>query len=180
MAYDSARGKVVLFGGAYSDGYLSDTWEWDGTNWALRSPATSPSARSGAAVAYDSGRGRIVLFGGFNGMNGTNYSYDTWEWDGSSWTQRNPTASPPQRHQAGIAYDSARGVTVLFGGYSGSNYYADTWEWDGTHWLQRLPATSPPLRQGPGMAYDSVRARTVLFGGLSTVRLSDTWEYPGP
>src|SRR5512134_80585 len=29
MAYDSARGRVVLFGGVRSSGYLADTWEWD-------------------------------------------------------------------------------------------------------------------------------------------------------
>ena len=32
IAFDSARGRVVLFGG--SGGYrLADTWEYDGTAW---------------------------------------------------------------------------------------------------------------------------------------------------
>ncbi len=29
MAYDAARGQVVLFGG-YSGGLLGDTWVWNG------------------------------------------------------------------------------------------------------------------------------------------------------
>lgn len=59
MAYDSARGRVVLFGGQGS----SDTWEWDGNDWTLRSPNNSPPARSRHAMAYDSARQHVVLFG---------------------------------------------------------------------------------------------------------------------
>ena len=65
MAYDSQRGRVVLFGGYGDSGGLADTWEWDGSTWVERTPATSPPARSGHAMAYDSQRGRVVLFGGY-------------------------------------------------------------------------------------------------------------------
>ena len=66
LAYDSSRGRVVMFGGTDSSASrnLADTWEWDGTNWIQRAPATSPTARAGHAMAYDSIRGRVVLFGG--------------------------------------------------------------------------------------------------------------------
>jgi hypothetical protein len=37
MAYDQARGLVVLFGGITKEGiYLNDTWEYDGTTWVQR------------------------------------------------------------------------------------------------------------------------------------------------
>ena len=37
MAYDSARGKTVLFGGW--DGHrATDTWEWNGQRWAEVTP----------------------------------------------------------------------------------------------------------------------------------------------
>ena len=62
MAYDAARGQVVLFGG-YGGGFRNDTWVWDGTTWAQKSPATSPSSRYGHAMAYDAARGQVVLFG---------------------------------------------------------------------------------------------------------------------
>ncbi|MCK4340256.1 MAG: hypothetical protein KAY37_00855 [Phycisphaerae bacterium] len=70
MAYDSARGVVVLFGGG-----LGDTWEWDGDQWAYQS-VSGPSPRCSHAMAYDSARGVTVLFGG---TAGTTYS-DTWEY----------------------------------------------------------------------------------------------------
>ena len=76
LAYDSARFRTVLFGGAGNIGVLSDTWEWDGTTWTQKSLATSPPARSSHALAYDSARGRTVLFGG---RPDSGLFSDTWE-----------------------------------------------------------------------------------------------------
>ncbi|MDR2014094.1 MAG: hypothetical protein LBP99_00520, partial [Azoarcus sp.] len=63
MAYDAARGQVVLFGGTGENSVMGDTWTWDGGAWTQRSPATSPPARSSPSMAYDAARGEIVLFG---------------------------------------------------------------------------------------------------------------------
>ena len=172
LAYDSARGRVVTFGGM---GALDDTREWDGTRWILRGPSVRPGARWGHGLAYDGLRGRTVLFGGYLGLSSTALS-DTWEWNGVVWLQRTPALSPPARSKYGIAYDSARGRTVIFGGLdSTENALGDTWEWDGTSWTRAFPPSSPP--PGPGqMAYDTQRRRTVLFYG--TV-VAQTWEWDG-
>lgn len=174
MAFDSARGRGVLFGGWYPDVYLGDTWEWDGYNWIFRS-STGPSPRNNHAMAYDSARGVVILFGGFNGsLDG-----ETWEWDGVNWTLR-ATAGPLPRHSHAMAYDSTRGVVVLFGGINptqGSLAY--TWEWDGTNWTQRSPLSSPSPRYGHAMVYDSARGVVVLFGGDSGDFANDTWEWDG-
>ena len=115
MAYDSARGRVVLFGG-YGGSVLADTLEWDGNAWAQRAPSTSPPAREGHAMAYDSARGRVVLFGG-ESFPALEYA-DTWEWDGNTWAVRaSAGATPRERIGHAMAYDSARGRVVLFGGY---------------------------------------------------------------
>src|SRR5262245_16352594 len=78
FAYDSGRQVAVLFGGSSDLTFAavnSETWEWNGTEWTLRS-TTGPSARCDNAFAYDSARQRVVSFGGFNGF----YLSDTWEW----------------------------------------------------------------------------------------------------
>ena len=187
MAYDSARGRTVLFGGdqfIYSQGqtvppYLADTWEWDGAAWANVTPALSPPPLTGASMAYDSRRGVSVLFGG-NLRFGPNSS-DTWEWNGASWTKRLTPASPPAAELAAMAYDSAHGEVVLLGPAAPFSALATTWTYDGSTWTQRFPATSPPDRFGASMAFDSVRNRIVLFGGDNSVsgRLNDTWEWDG-
>src|ERR1051325_7923542 len=115
MAYDSARKRIVLYGGHYStlnsqDGYsLGDTWEWDGASWHDTMVTSGPNARAGAAMTYDPVRGVVVLFGGAPpGHNGIFTPFaDTWTWDGTAWTKLAPTRSPPGRTGAMIAWDAA-------------------------------------------------------------------------
>jgi hypothetical protein len=175
MAYDAARGQVVLFGGL-SGIRLNDTWVWDGANWTQKSPSTSPSARVGHAMVYDSAHGQVVLFGGIGNSGPLS---DTWVWDGSNWTQKSPSTSPSARDYHAMAYDSAHGQVVLFGGYDGSNALGETWVWDGTNWSLKAPGTSPRARYAHAMAYDSAHAQVVLFGGINTNVLGDTWVWDG-
>ncbi|MBL8737234.1 MAG: hypothetical protein JNL12_12460 [Planctomycetes bacterium] len=193
FAYDAARAQTVVFGGwflfgpgwlgggssfyaAYADGAL-----WDGSTWTAM-PA-GPSARAYPAMAYDSARQRTVLFGGRSGsypMNWTDLD-ETWEWDGTAWAQR-AVVGPPARGDHAMAYDSVRGVVVLFGGHDWNGpVFGDTWEFDGTAWTQRSPAIAPSPRVGAAFAYDPLRQRIVLHGGADLVGniFGDTWEWDG-
>src|SRR6266540_2547779 len=134
--------------------------------WKLRA-LSGPPARNIHAMAYDSVRRQVVLFGG-RGTRGdptSNRLGDTWEWDGTVWTQRAPTVMPSLREAFGMAYDRVRGRVVLFGGIDlTGTVFGDTWAWDGTVW-QQVASTCPTARLGLAMAYDSARGRVVLFGG---------------
>jgi hypothetical protein len=172
MAFDEARGRAVLYGGDWQTAFLDDTWEWDGSAW---SPITSgaPSGRTRAAMAWDSSRQRTVLFGGYfvSRVTGSTPELgDTWEWDGSVWTQT-ASVGPAPRYGAGIAFDRLRAATILFGGL-GSLTYGDTWQWDGKAW-SRLALDGPAARSDVAMAFDGARERVVLFGGQT---YDDTWE----
>ncbi|MCA8967768.1 MAG: peptidase S8, partial [Planctomycetes bacterium] len=161
LVYDAARGRVLLFGGKNFTDY-DDTWEWDGTNWTQLIPTTRPPARSGHALAYDAARGRVVLFGGEQTCFGCGRLADTWEWDGTNWTQRRPAVSPSLRMGHALTYDAARSRVVLFGGRDvgpSGGASDDTWEWDGTNWTERFPATRPDARGWYGLTYDLARTR---------------------
>lgn len=178
MAYDTARGVAVVFGGADSNGEeLDDTWEWDSATmtWSERFPATRPPARLGAGMVYDEARGVTVMFGGTTGLILFN---DTWEWDGNDWTQLFPADAPSERWASGLVYDAQRQVIVLFGGLTIHGYVGDTWEWDGTNWSEQF-IVGPSARCCMGMAYDSNRNVTVLFGGGASQFFNDTWERAG-
>lgn len=176
LAYDSDRGRTVLFGG-WGAGRLGDTWEWDGTNWVQFFPATSPPARHSHAMAYDGKKKRVVVFGG-RGSSG--HLDDTWEWDGVNWTQKTPAVSPSARSCHGMAYDSARERVVLYGGCAGGVALGETWEWDGTNWMLMSPTTSPPSAWRLGLAYDARRQRVLFFGGGDSSGLvADTWSWNG-
>jgi len=176
MAYDTATGTVVLFGGSSDNSgssNFSDTWTWDGTTWTRHVVAVHPSPRSDAVMAYDAANGTVVLFGGGD-LN------DTWAWDGTTWTEQHPATSPPARaFGASMAYDAATGTVVLFGGDSGHGQLNDTWTWDGTTWTEQHPATSPSARYGASMAYDAATGTVVLFGGWGGGILNDTWTWDG-
>ena len=128
---------------------------------------------------YDSSRGRTVLFGGAE--SSTVFDSDTWEFNGTAWTQV-ATSGPPAGALGAMAFDSARGVSVLFGGGNASSSLpAATWEWNGAAWIQRTTADLPSPRIWHAMTYDSVRHVIVLFGGVMAggTKLNDTWEYDG-
>ena len=179
MAYDSARQRVVLFGGGLVK--LNDTWEYDGRNWTKMNPQTSPPGRFIHAMAYDSVRKRTVLFGGVGSSNPR--FNDTWEWDGVNWTQIKTLNSPSVRGGHSMAYNSITGRTVMHGGTTTGAcalILAGTWEYDGKNWTHVTTTTPLPARARYGMVAHGFLQSTLVFGGLiqgSCGRLNDTWEW---
>lgn len=148
LAFDGARGNIVLFGGLTNSGGggdFNDTWVWDGANWDLRTPASSPPSLASAAMSYDAVRREIVLFGGSTHSGPAN---GTWTWNGTNWSLKTPALAPPGRAGHSMVFDPVRGKTLLFGGDNEkTGQYADTWLWDGTNWQSSdltLFLTAPP------------------------------------
>jgi hypothetical protein len=131
LVYDSARGRLVLFGGGHDAGSVvfNDTWEWNGENWRLRTDLpTSPPARWAYFMAYDKECQLVVLFGGLTGAY--DQFNDTWIYDGKTWKQASSDQPPPARWDGGMVYDSFNHHLVLFGGqyWTGEfGFLADTW-----------------------------------------------------
>jgi len=98
----------------------------------------------------------------------------------ATWTQQTPTASPPARYDASMAYDPATEDTVLLGGANGS-MLDDTWTRNATVWAEQSPTTSPSARFGASMDYDTATHDVVLFGGgtSSGSAFGDTWTWNG-
>jgi len=121
MAYDPGLGRVVLFGGRVSGQRMADTWEWDGNNWTQFTPAATPFPRFWHTMAFDPQVGHVVIFGGDHiepfGLGPIN---DTWEWDGSQWTQDWTSATPSARAGHTMALD-ANGRVVMLGGSDEGN-----------------------------------------------------------
>ncbi|MDQ6852791.1 MAG: hypothetical protein M3046_03710, partial [Actinomycetota bacterium] len=102
-------------------------------------------------ATYDAARKLIVLVTPGPTQQAT--LLQTWTWDGTVWTRRDPALSPPARAESLLAYDPSRRVALLQGGLSRDSL-TDTWEWDGITWSQRKPVHPPAASEQPGsMAY---------------------------
>jgi len=146
-----------------------------------------PAARIGAAMAYDAASRTVVLFGG---QDRSRTLDDTWTWDGTNWTKRHPTKTPPGFGEATpfpqqMVYDPARKV-ILFvlpvqHAASTADNTMDTWTWNGVTWTRLNPAASPPLRDGNGLAYDAKRSLVVFAGGFpfGGADPTTTWGWNG-
>ncbi len=155
IVYDVARQETVLID---SD----ETWVWDGATW------TQVAGGPGFSVmrsVYDSNRDRVLVFGTSGG------GLRVAEWDGNTLVDLGQTSPAPTWNGTSIAYDAARGLTVL------TTFDGETWTWNGTAFAEVTPAgTNPPGRRSPALAYDPLRQRVVMHGGQS---MTDTWEWDG-
>ena len=194
ITYDATTASTLLFGGssAFDPGVnYGDTWMWR-SGWTQLFPPTSPSPRGGAGTAYDPTTGTVVLFGGLNQTDGSVFG-DTWIWDGVTWTQQFPPASPAARAvNHSMVYDPITKTVLLFGGFGAYNEdyggvaFGDTWEWNGTKkiWTKKFPSSSPSPRTTP-LAYDPLTRSVVLFGGANgggdccRTYYNDTWTWDG-
>jgi hypothetical protein len=108
---------------------------------------------------------------------------DTWEWDGSAWTQV-ADGGPPSRLNPGMA--TIGGKVVLFGGdhtnvcvVSCPESLSDTWTWDGTLWTEQHVAGPSPRAE---LAMAGFRGSVLLYGGVDsrTEQIeTDTWRWDG-
>ncbi len=160
MAFDSASGKVVLFGGANLIDSVpkDDTWTWDGINWTLENPPHKPPATIYDTMSRDSA-GCPILF---------TVEGSTWRWNGLThdWEAVLSPLNPPARQGAGMGYDARSGSIILFGGLdlvTGAGF-DDTWAFDGTNW-QLLSPVNPLRRYFPAMSDGSIDNSPAFMGG---------------
>ena len=134
MAYDSDRGRIVLYGGNSVTGdetwelgwnSLTSTWSW---TKACAAGVCGPGRLYRPGMAYDAARRRTVLFGD---VFGAEEADGTWEWDGSHWTKICGTGTacdgPPTTLGPVMTYDTAHQQIVKSGGSVGASSLNETW-----------------------------------------------------
>ncbi|MCB9879569.1 MAG: hypothetical protein H6835_18395 [Planctomycetes bacterium] len=194
MAYDAARGVVVMFGGwdGFGGTMYDQTWEFDGSDWTLRTTANAPSARYRSACCYDEVRGRIVLYGGFG--SGTALT-DTWEYDGNDWTQI-AASGPVKSAESYMTWDLLTGAPLHFGGSGPTGASNETWIYtapmnaiaapfgQGCATSQGVPTLTPTTLPVLGTTYQleaqngSLTTVAVLAHGIGNTQLTPTLYLP--
>jgi hypothetical protein len=186
MAYDSATGDMVMFGGTSATGQpLADTWLWDGSGWAQASPATSPPARYGAQMAWDPQSQRVILLGGTGGSGcsvdgssgvavpGSAGSGSATTGSASATTGSGSATAAPASAIATQASAIATPASAIAAPPSATassgacTQLQDAWAWDGSDWSRlALGQASGQLGHyslaGASMATDASTGRIVL------------------
>ena len=178
--YDGANGTIVMFGGADRSGVSNETWTWDGAQWRLQHPKTSPPAREFAFMGFDPATKQVVVFGGntcpppaVDSSLGCEYQQtptvlaDTWTWDGSNWS-RLATKHAPQVVYfrccfGGAAADLSHGnLIVVTYGAPDPDQLAQTWVLQNGDWQRLHPKHSPPTMEFSNPAFDAISGRLIV------------------
>jgi hypothetical protein len=132
LVYDPERGRTILFGGIQPGaGDRGDTWSWSGTEWQRAASLTTPRSHGRLGVSRDG----LLLLGGMERAPPLLLGpRDT------SWVVMASATAPSARYLTAMAYDPARGVTVLFGGgeVGSDRLLADTWEYSSNSGWRRV------------------------------------------
>jgi subtilisin-like proprotein convertase family protein len=181
MTYDTARDRVVLYGGQdlCNPAQPTGTWEWNGTTWQEITTSDSPGQQVKPKLVFDEIRQVSVLFDHETG--------EVWEWDGNNWRQP-PVADPESDGNPGpiasstLAYDpDARAVVLITGVLANGSITDLAWAWNGRSW--RLLDIADPLGNG-GLTprreavsgFDPIRNELMITSGLSAGEIiDDSW-----
>jgi DNA-binding CsgD family transcriptional regulator len=183
LVYAANNKTVVMFGGGSGtgreNGFLNDTWLWNGLDWNKQVTDSSPGNRYRPLMVYDFARKKTVLYGGEQAQGRALIPlYDTWTWNGMDWKEQKTVSNPGVafRLAAGMVYDTVHQIIVLWNG--------STWTWDGTNWNKQNPVHNPPLYMtGIVMGYDEEHEQTILVGSIigsgSGQAKTETWIWDG-
>ncbi len=188
LVFDSARNRMLLFGGLVGSTLKNDVWALDlagPLNWIPLSPAGSlPPARWSHCSVYDPARDRMLVYGG-RSATGTLGDVRALSLSGTpTWSAISPSGTTPSsREGASMIYDPIRDRLVLFGGASTSFEENDTWALSlaGVPAWTRLTTSGvlPVARYRHAAVYDSRRDRMVISGGHDMgLGYGDVWALP--
>lgn len=148
--------RILTFSG-YSDGgaggeFTSSgyqepgggTWQYATADWSQVGPATNPDARFDHGFCITDDDQKLLMYGGNVtrvSQDGNGFINETWQYDGSDWTELSATINPGRRETV-MVWDDVNARALLFGGgdmgdpTGADAAFNDTWE---------FAADAPPL-----------------------------------
>jgi hypothetical protein len=169
IAYDSARDRVILYGGnvlAADDTFTGryDTWEFDGSQWH-QIIAEGPKVAK-PIVAYNPTSNQTYLIG----LNDTGTAIVMYRYAPAdkAWVALTPAKLPTCVNDGHMVYQEHTGRLLFLGGVCALDTppLEEGFEFDGTTWTK---LTIGGINRGAGqaVAYDPLRHEVVLFGGTA-------------
>ena len=191
--YDSARNRMIVFGGWNGSTAYNDVWALSLSGspaWSELIPSTlaapsAPCPRYGHSAIYDPVGDRMLVFGGLGGPGPLQVFWALSLSGPPAWTLVSDYNYPVQARVGHCAaYDPVRDGMIVFGGWDGSStWYNDVWQTPlsgGVGWSGRDSKTKPDPRCYANTIYDAVRDQFVVFGGWDgSAAHNDVWALSG-
>ncbi|MCI4367411.1 MAG: hypothetical protein L3K08_06635 [Thermoplasmata archaeon] len=165
LAYDSAVGEVVLYGGWMKRSPFLDneTWEFGAGTWTNVTGKTGPGPRAAEVLVDDPADSELILYGG---ENTTALLNSTWAFRSGNWTELTSAVAPPARDLAVGAYDRNLSEVVLYGGDNAGYFNAvdnDLWFFSAGNWTEEDTNSTLPAIEHFSMTYDAHDREFVVF-----------------
>ncbi len=142
MFFDYVRSEMLLLN---EEGEL---YSWKQNHWEPKYCTDRPRLLYGRkALTLDENTSHTILLCE-TGKYPSEFQTETWEWDGTDWTQDFPTTHPRLSWSSALVFDYARKNVVLLGtvttgeGESHETHF-EQWVWSGTDWQCEFPRTTP-------------------------------------
>lgn len=177
VGYDTQRQALV-----HVDRF-GNTHELAGGAWGAVSTATDAPTSRRCTMAFDATRGVMVAL--FVATLDQTEPNQTWEYDGTAWTEVSPVVPPPTGPNPELTYDAGLGEVTLYGepfDESAPPFQAYVWRYDGTTWTRVVPLgfATPGRRGRHAWVHDPSRGTTLLYSGIQdTSTEPDLWEWDG-
>lgn len=181
--HDTARHRLVIFGGQGAGGNVVDVWAFDlvSETWTDLTPLAgpAPAPRRTPNAAYDPENDRVVTWSG----QGTGFFNDSWVFDLSTntWTQLAPAAPVPAiRYGVASVWDPVTKELVSFAGFTSSGRFQDAWRLDAAAetWTDVTPVGPlPNARCLHTASYDAAGHRMIMYGGQINGAQDDIWAF---
>lgn len=174
MTYDSARDRVILYGGNVENADETftatyDTWEFDGLQWTERTmpEATNPKVAK-PILAYDAARNETIMVG----LNDTGTATVMYRYDAANhtWNAVTPVKMPTCVNDGHMLFRPYRGRLLFLGGVcaTGTPLTEEAFEWDnaGNTWVVTTIG-GMDRNATQAVAFDPVRREVVMYGGTA-------------
>lgn len=173
MVYDGTRDETLLLGMKLDS--TTVMYRYAAGAWEAVTPAKLPTCLSRTAAVWQEHSGNVLLYGG--ACNTGEVTATSWEWDGTNWTAVEGSLSAGRIFGHAMAYDAARGETLLFGG-TAADLGAETnftFRYRNSRWQSAWSNFTPAARSLFGFTTDPVNNAVWLFGGIRG--WTDLWKY---
>ncbi|HUP60430.1 MAG TPA: kelch repeat-containing protein [Thermoanaerobaculia bacterium] len=180
MTYDAKRNQTIMVGVIENLATVMYAYDAAAEEWKKVEPEKLPTCVNDATMTYRAANGTVVVNGGVCSIE-TSPLEQTWEWDGTNWTEVKTVPFSRSVGQA-IAYDSLRDAIVTFGGFlafqTTPNSFTSLFRND--NWRLAFATVRPVPRSLFAFATDTVTRTIWMFGGLNefgSSYMAELWGY---